>query len=76
MYLLFCLETVQSMQNDTTSPVVYDIQYAMHGNTVNYSSNKKNSKRYSQGSIFNRVNIQHVGVIKNEKKCICKAVEK
>jgi hypothetical protein len=37
-------------------------------NTVNYSSNKKNSKLCSLGSIFNRVNIQRVGAIKNERK--------
>jgi hypothetical protein len=79
MHLLFCLETVQSIQNAPTPPrVVHDIsQYLLVKCMVNYSSNKKNSKVCNLGSIFNRVYIQHVGVIKNEKKkCICKAVEK
>ena len=52
----------------TPSPVVYDPPThppkIFASNTVNYSSNK-NSKLCSLGSIFNRVNIQRVGVIKN-----------
>jgi hypothetical protein len=41
------------MQNDTPAPVVYDIPKIFAGNTVSYSSNKKNSKFCSRG-----VNIQ------------------
>jgi hypothetical protein len=45
-------------------------------NTVNYSSNKKNSKPCSLGSIFNRVNIHMSGSSIMRKECVSKAVEK
>jgi hypothetical protein len=64
--------SINSKWQPPPSPIVYDHPEIFAGNTVN-----KNSKLFSLGSIFNRVNIQRVGIIRNlEKKCICKAVEK
>ena len=56
----FLPETLQSMQNDPPF-LVYDPpskKKKIAGSMVNYSSNN-NSKLFSLGSIFNRVNIQH-----------------
>ena len=73
----FLPETLQSMQNDPPLSCLwppFQKKKKIAGNMVNYSSNN-NSKLFSLGSIFNRVNIQHKK-LHTKKKCICKAVEK